>query len=63
SWFVGYTKEMSTAVSLSRVDPKTQELLPLKGLGGSGTAGTSGTGSTYAIDIWTRYMKAVTQPS
>ncbi|MFI1331794.1 transglycosylase domain-containing protein [Streptomyces sp. NPDC020845] len=91
SWFVGYTKEMSTAVSLSRVDPKTQELLPLDGLGGSGTTGTSGatgtsgtpgttgtpgvpdavggatsgtgTGSTYAIDIWTRYMKAVTPPS
>lgn len=83
SWFVGYTKEMSTAVSLSRLDPKTQELLPLDGLGGSGTGSTDGTsgaggtpgapdpagtttpgaGSTYAVDIWTRYMKAVTSSS
>ncbi|WP_434098145.1 transglycosylase domain-containing protein [Streptomyces sparsogenes] len=87
SWFVGYTKDMSTAVSLSRLDPKTQELLPLDGLGGSGATGTSGntgtpgtpgnsgtsgaagddagwgTGTPYALEIWTRYMKAVTSSS
>ncbi|WKX74485.1 transglycosylase domain-containing protein [Streptomyces sp. XD-27] len=54
AWFVGYTDTQSTAVSLSRLDPKTQELLPLTGLGG---ADASRTGSTYPIDIWTRYTR------
>lgn len=58
AWFVGYTKDLSTAVSLSRVDPKSQELLPLKGLGGAGAA-TSG--DAYPLDIWTRYMGASTR--
>nr|WP_245606278.1 transglycosylase domain-containing protein [Streptomyces himastatinicus] len=53
SWFVGYTDQVSTAVSLSRVDPKTQELLPLKGMGGDATGKAS---DTYPLDIWTRYM-------
>ncbi|WAP60989.1 transglycosylase domain-containing protein [Streptomyces sp. S465] len=53
AWFVGYTKELSTAVSLSRLDPKTQELMPLEGLGGEGAADS---GDTYPLDIWKSYM-------
>ncbi|KUJ70993.1 penicillin-binding protein [Streptomyces albus subsp. albus] len=56
AWFVGYTERLSTAVSLSRLDPKTQELLPLDGLGG---AATEQRGSDYPMEIWTDYMKAV----
>ncbi len=58
AWFAGYRGKVSTAVSLSRIDPKTQELLPLDGLGG---APKGATGSTYPIDIWTKYMTAVKQ--
>ncbi|WP_242587244.1 transglycosylase domain-containing protein [Streptomyces sp. MST-110588] len=55
AWFVGYRGTLSTAVSLARIDPKSQELLPLDGLGG---APKKNVGSTYPIDIWTRYMTA-----
>ncbi|WP_245699670.1 transglycosylase domain-containing protein [Streptomyces roseifaciens] len=58
AWFAGYRGKVSTAVSLSRIDPKTQELLPLDGLGG---APKDATGSTYPVDIWTKYM-ASAQP-
>ncbi|MBH5337502.1 penicillin-binding protein [Streptomyces pactum] len=53
AWFVGYTDEVATAVSLSRLDPKTQELLPLTGLGG---AEGTGAGSELPMGIWTKYM-------
>ncbi len=53
AWFAGYRGTVATAVSLSRIDPQTQELLPLDGLGG---AAKSARGSTYPIDIWTTYM-------
>ncbi|GAA0396684.1 transglycosylase domain-containing protein [Streptomyces luteireticuli] len=55
AWFVGYRGSLSTAVSLARIDPKTQELLPLDGIGGTpkGTAGSS-----LPLDLWTRYMTA-----
>ncbi|MEU5048568.1 transglycosylase domain-containing protein [Streptomyces sp. NPDC021096] len=53
AWFAGYRGTTSTAVSLFRIDPTSQELLPLDGVGG---AAKSATGSTYPIDIWTRYM-------
>ncbi|MFD7238925.1 transglycosylase domain-containing protein [Streptomyces syringium] len=53
AWFVGYRGTLSTAVSLSRIDPKSQELQPLTGLGG---AAKSATGSPYPIGIWTAYM-------
>ncbi|MBT2382333.1 transglycosylase domain-containing protein [Streptomyces sp. ISL-11] len=55
AWFVGYRGKLSTAVSLSRIDPKTQELLSLDGLGG---AAKSTPGSVFPIDIWTKYMTA-----
>nr|WP_308358046.1 transglycosylase domain-containing protein [Streptomyces sp. NEAU-Y11] len=55
AWFIGYTKKLSTAVSLSRVDPKTQELLPLEDLGGAGAVSSV---DEYPLSIWTRYMTA-----
>ncbi|MEV4442189.1 transglycosylase domain-containing protein [Streptomyces sp. NPDC049577] len=53
SWFVGYRGKVSTAVSLSRIDPTSQELLPLDGIGGA-AKGTLG--STAPIAVWTAYM-------
>lgn len=55
AWFAGYRGKVSTAVSLSRIDPKTQLLLPLDGMGG---AGKTAAGSSYPIDIWTKYMSS-----
>ncbi|MEU7162687.1 hypothetical protein AB0A98_40695, partial [Streptomyces chrestomyceticus] len=55
AWFVGYRGTVSTAVSLARIDPKSQELLPLDGIGGRAKGAV---GSPYPIDIWTRYMTA-----
>jgi membrane peptidoglycan carboxypeptidase len=49
SWYVGYTRQMSTAVALFRVNPKDQELQPLKDPSLVGVA---------PIDMWTNYMKA-----
>ncbi|MFI0909020.1 transglycosylase domain-containing protein [Streptomyces abikoensis] len=53
AWFAGYRGTVATAVSLSRIDPKSQELLPLDGLGGTAK---SVQGSAYPGDIWTRFM-------
>jgi membrane peptidoglycan carboxypeptidase len=56
-WYVGYTRELSTAVVLYRMDlTKSLAPLPLKGLGGD-----SASGRTYPAEIWTTYMKAVTK--
>ncbi|MEV4741424.1 transglycosylase domain-containing protein [Streptomyces sp. NPDC049555] len=52
AWFAGYRGTVATAVSLSRIDPKSQELLPLDGLGGVKAA----QGSPYPLQIWTAYM-------
>ncbi|MFI9722171.1 transglycosylase domain-containing protein [Streptomyces sp. NPDC052396] len=53
AWFVGYRDRLSTAVSLARIDPRSQELQPLDGLGG---ASRKQPGSGLPLDIWTRYM-------
>ncbi|WP_438484779.1 transglycosylase domain-containing protein [Streptomyces sp. S186] len=55
AWYVGYRDSLSTAVSLARIDPRTQELLPLDGIGGT-PRGT--VGSSLPIELWTRYMTA-----
>lgn len=55
AWFVGYRGTLSTAVSLARIDPHSQELQPLDGIGGRHK---DMAGSTLPIDIWTRYMTA-----
>ncbi|MFC5724399.1 transglycosylase domain-containing protein [Streptomyces gamaensis] len=55
AWFIGYRGKLVTAVSLTRIDPQTQELQPVTGLGG---APQSAPGSTLPIGIWTKYMVA-----
>ncbi|WP_235032035.1 transglycosylase domain-containing protein [Actinacidiphila yanglinensis] len=57
--FVGYDQEMATAVTLFRIDPKSQLLEPLTGIGGRSKKKP---GSDYPTDIWTRYMAAVRPP-
>ncbi|WP_405584576.1 transglycosylase domain-containing protein [Streptomyces sp. NBC_01190] len=60
AWYVGYTPKMATAVALFRIDPATQELMPLTGTSGQPAATRSG--STYPISIWTRYTRALGAP-
>ncbi|MBB5936073.1 transglycosylase domain-containing protein [Streptomyces zagrosensis] len=55
AWFAGYRDQLATAVSISRPDPKTHELLPLDGVGGDPTAKT---GSGYPLAIWTDYLRS-----
>ena len=57
--FVGYDQTMATDVSVFRIDPKTQEVQPLTGIGGQAK---SAQGSPYPTDIWTRYMASVLTP-
>jgi membrane peptidoglycan carboxypeptidase len=54
--FVGYDPGMATAVSVFRIDPKTQELQPLTGMAGQPAAKS---GSPLPTDIWMHYMGAV----
>ncbi|MDX6353326.1 MAG: hypothetical protein QOF98_229 [Streptomyces sp.] len=54
--FVGYDTDMATSVSVFRIDPKTQELQPLTGLGGQPAPAK---GTPMPTDIWTNYMGAV----
>ncbi|MEU1624862.1 transglycosylase domain-containing protein [Streptomyces sp. NPDC020096] len=56
AWFVGYTKHLSTAVSLFRVDPKTQLLVALDGLGGAPTGQFR---TDWPAKAWADYEKAV----
>ncbi|MFF4407872.1 transglycosylase domain-containing protein [Streptomyces sp. NPDC001404] len=55
AWYVGYRDSLSTAVSLARIDPTSQELLPLDGIGGTPE---DTVGSSLPIELWTRYMAA-----
>ncbi|UBI40789.1 MULTISPECIES: transglycosylase domain-containing protein [Streptomyces] len=68
AWFVGYRGGLSTAVSLARIDPKSQELLPLDGGGdgkdkgdkskdkGKAKGGGGPSPASVPLGIWTRYM-------
>ncbi len=58
--FVGYDADMATAVTLFRIDPKTQQLEPLTGLGGRSAKKP---GSDYPVKMWTRYTEAVRPPA
>jgi membrane peptidoglycan carboxypeptidase len=57
--FVGYDTKMATAVTVFRIDPKSQQLEPLTGLAGRPAKQP---GSDYPTDIWTHYMSAVRPP-
>ncbi|QMU73475.1 transglycosylase domain-containing protein [Streptacidiphilus sp. P02-A3a] len=54
AWFVGYTKQLSTAIGLFDQDPKNFSLLPLMGLGGQQQV----YGADFPTAIWTDYMEA-----
>ncbi|NBE52796.1 transglycosylase domain-containing protein [Streptomyces boluensis] len=53
AWFVGYTRELSTAVTLFRTDPKEGELLSMNGTGGV----PSIHGGDIPAQIWKDYME------
>ncbi|MDI3402751.1 transglycosylase domain-containing protein [Streptomyces cavernicola] len=52
AWFVGYTRELSTSVTLFRTDPKEGELLSMNGTGGV----PSIHGGDIPAQIWKDYM-------
>ncbi|MFJ6939298.1 transglycosylase domain-containing protein [Streptomyces sp. NPDC101132] len=56
AWFVGYTPQLSTAVTLFRTDPTSEdkELMSMNGTGGV----SSIHGGDIPAEIWTTYMKA-----
>jgi membrane peptidoglycan carboxypeptidase len=62
AWFAGYDNAstgLSTAVAVFRIDPRTQQLEPLKGTGSASAAGpVDAAGSPFAAGIWTEYVKA-----
>ncbi|WP_181789956.1 transglycosylase domain-containing protein, partial [Streptomyces phytophilus] len=59
AWWVGYTPQLSTAVTLFRTDPRSdkQELLSMNGTGGFDSIH----GGAIPTEIWTNYMKAALQ--
>jgi membrane peptidoglycan carboxypeptidase len=52
AWFVSYTTDLSTAVTLFRNKPGQPQLLPLQGVGGNKSA----RGNVFPPRIWARYM-------
>ncbi|MFJ6571397.1 transglycosylase domain-containing protein [Streptomyces sp. NPDC091292] len=52
AWFVGYTPELSTAVTLFRTDPKEGKLLSMNGTGGV----SSIHGGDIPAQVWKDYM-------
>ncbi|MFD7603490.1 transglycosylase domain-containing protein [Streptomyces mirabilis] len=52
AWFVGYTRELSTAVTLFRSDPKTSKLESMNGTGGV----PSVHGGDIPAQVWKDYM-------
>ncbi|MFF5127000.1 transglycosylase domain-containing protein [Streptomyces syringium] len=56
AWFVGYTKELSTAVAMFRAKPSEPQLLPMSDVGGE----KSERGNVFPPRIWADYMGAAT---
>lgn len=56
AWFVGFTKQLSTAVALYRVGPKG-ESLPLEGF--RGYRSSQMTGGGLPVRVWTQFMSQV----
>ncbi|MGK4581900.1 transglycosylase domain-containing protein [Kitasatospora sp. HPMI-4] len=55
-WFVGYSGQVSTAVTVYRADLKDMKLLSLEGLGG---ASPDTPDSALPTQVWTSYMKGI----
>ncbi|MEV6650110.1 transglycosylase domain-containing protein [Streptomyces sp. NPDC051219] len=53
AWFVGYTPQLSTAVTLFRTDPEDKKLLSMNGTGGV----PSIHGGDIPAEVWTNYMR------
>lgn len=54
AWWVGYTTQLSTAVTMFREDPKDNGLLSMNGVGGFDSIH----GGDLPTQVWTEYMKA-----
>ncbi|MDV9177033.1 hypothetical protein R6V09_43770 [Streptomyces sp. W16] len=52
AWFVGYTQDQSSAITLFRNKPGQAPLLPLKDVGGTGSLH----GNVFPPRIWARFM-------
>jgi membrane peptidoglycan carboxypeptidase len=53
AWFVGFTPQLSTAVAMYRLDPKTGGPIPLKDIGGRSEV----TGGGFPAIVWEAFMK------
>jgi membrane peptidoglycan carboxypeptidase len=54
AWYAGYTRQVSTAVALFRIEPRSQQLEPLTGT--TGTRVPERTGSSLPAAIWSHYV-------
>ncbi|KES05369.1 penicillin-binding protein [Streptomyces toyocaensis] len=54
AWFVGYTKQLSTSVTMFREDPKSHKLLSMNGTAGKDSIH----GGDIPTEVWTEFMKA-----
>jgi membrane peptidoglycan carboxypeptidase len=59
AWFVGYTRELSTAVTLFRSDPKTSKLESMNGTGGVASVH----GGDIPAQVWKDYMAVALKDS
>ncbi|MCC9305791.1 transglycosylase domain-containing protein [Kitasatospora sp. RB6PN24] len=55
-WFVGYSGQVSTAVTVFRLDAKSVQTLPLDG---QGDPAKSAAATAYPLDIWSSYLKGL----
>ncbi|MFF9664614.1 transglycosylase domain-containing protein [Streptomyces althioticus] len=53
AWFVGYTQQLSTAVTMFREDPKSHKLLSMNGTAGKDSIH----GGDIPTEVWTEFMK------
>ncbi|MGW0561079.1 transglycosylase domain-containing protein [Streptomyces sp. NPDC003016] len=53
AWFVGYTPQLSTSVTMFRTDPESRELLSMNDTGGVASIH----GGDIPAEVWTDYMK------
>ncbi|MFF4603887.1 transglycosylase domain-containing protein [Streptomyces sp. NPDC001339] len=52
AWFVGYTKQLSTAITMFREDPKNPRQLSMNGVGGFDSIH----GGALPTEVWTEFM-------
>ncbi|MER5543896.1 transglycosylase domain-containing protein [Streptomyces sp. NPDC002589] len=57
AWFIGYTPQLTTAVSMFKEDPKNSGLQSMQGVGGFSKV----FGADMPTEVWTGYMTAALQ--